>query len=80
MSLLASMAGIVFQINTLSFAYHSVLWIFFGLVGAWCSAVRYHRPEFRVQMTWRDVVIVVVACAAYALFVLPLFLRLKGYM
>lgn len=80
MSLLASMAGIVFQINTLSFAYHSVLWIFFGLVGAWSSAVRYHRPEFRVQMTWRDLVIVVLACAAYALFVLPLFLRLKGYM
>lgn len=79
MSLLASMAGIAFQINTLSFAYHSILWIFFGLVGAWCGAVRHHRPEFRVHMTWRDLILVVVACAAYALFVLPLFLRLKGY-
>jgi hypothetical protein len=38
MALLASMAGILFQINTLSFAYKSVLWIFFGLVGAWASA------------------------------------------
>ena len=43
MALLAAMAGIIFQINTLSFAYHSVLWIFFGLVGAWCSAIRHHR-------------------------------------
>jgi len=78
MSLLASMAGILFQINTLSFAYHSVLWIFFGLVGAWCSAVRYHCPEFRVRLTVRDLIIIVGGCAAFALFVLPLFLRAKG--
>ena len=41
------MRGITFQINTLSFAYHSVLWLFFGLVGAWYSAVRHHRPRVR---------------------------------
>jgi len=80
MSLLASMAGILFQINTLSFAYHSVLWIFFGLVGAWCSAIRHHRPEFRVRLTWRDLIIVVLVCAAYALLVLPLFLKIKGFL
>jgi O-antigen ligase len=78
MSLLAAMSGILFQINTLSFAYHSVLWIFLGLVGAWCSAIRYHRPEFTVRLTLRDLVIIVLACATYALFVLPLFLRTKG--
>ena len=80
MALLASMAGVVFQINTLSFAYHSVMWIMFGLIGAWYSAVRYHRPEFRVHMTWTDLIIVVGACAAYALVLLPIFLRYKGYM
>jgi hypothetical protein len=79
MSLLASMAGILFQINTLSFAYHSVLWIFFGLVGAWCSAIRYHWPAFRIELTWRDLAIIVIVCGAYALFVLPIFLRIKGY-
>jgi O-antigen ligase/polysaccharide polymerase Wzy-like membrane protein len=79
MALLASMGGIVFQSNTLSFAYHSVLWIFFGLVGAWCSAIRHHRPEFRVRLTWRDLIIVVIACATFALFALPLFVKLKGY-
>jgi O-antigen ligase len=80
MSLLASMGGIVFQINTLSFAYHAVLWIFFGLVGAWTSAIRHHRPDFRVHMTWRDLIIVVVACVIYIVVVLPIFLKLKGEM
>ncbi|HEY0194049.1 MAG TPA: hypothetical protein VGC42_23185 [Kofleriaceae bacterium] len=79
MSLLASMAGVLFQINTLSFAYHSVLWIFFGLVGAWCSAIRYHRPEFDVRLTWRDLGIIVTICTIYVGVVLPVFLRLKGY-
>jgi hypothetical protein len=78
MSLLASMSGILFQINTLSFAYHSVLWIFLGLVGAWCSAIRYHRPDFTVRLTLRDLVIIVLGCAVFALFGLPLFLRYKG--
>jgi hypothetical protein len=80
MTLLASMAGIVFQINTLSFAYHSVLWIFFGLVGAWCSAVRHHLPEFRVKLTWRDLAIIAIACVAYAFGILPLFLKAKGFL
>lgn len=79
MSLLASMAGIVFQINTLSFAYHPVLWMFLALVGAWYSAIRYHLPTFRVRMTWRDFIIVVAACAAFIMVVLPVFLRTKGY-
>jgi hypothetical protein len=80
MALLASMAGIAFQINTLSFAYHPVLWIFFGLVGAWCSAIRHHRPEFKVTLTPRDGVIVTTAVLAYALLILPLFLKAKGYL
>jgi len=78
MALLASMAGILFQINTLSFAYHSVLWIFLGLVGAWSSAIRHHMPEFTVKMTWRDILFVVVGCLAYAGFILPVFLKYKG--
>jgi len=54
MALLASMAGVVFQINTLSFAYHSVLWIFLGLVGAWYSAIKHHQPDFTVKFGWKD--------------------------
>jgi hypothetical protein len=80
MSLLASMGGIVFQINTLSFAYHSVLWIFFGLCGAWCSAVRHHRPDFTVKLNWKDLAIIAMACVLYAFGILPVFLKAKGFM
>lgn len=78
MALFASTAGILFQITTLSFLYHPVLWIFFGLVGAWWSAIRHHWPEFDVSLTWRDFFIVVAACAFFILGFLPLFLRYKG--
>jgi hypothetical protein len=79
-ALLASLAGVVFQINTLSFAYHSALWIFFGMIGAWSGAIRHHWPEFQVKLTWRDLSAIVVACILYLFLVLPLFLRAKGEM
>lgn len=78
LALLASMAGIVFQSNTLSFAYHPVMWIFIALCAAWTSAIRYHLPSFRVRMTWRDAFIVLGLCLGY-LGLLPLFLRYKGF-
>jgi hypothetical protein len=79
MALLASLGGILFQVNTLSFAYHSVLWIFFGMVGAWTSAIRHHWPEFRIEMTWRDVLIVAGLCVGFIFVGLPLFLRITGF-
>ena len=78
MALLASLSGIVFQINTLSFAYHSVLWLFLGLVGAWYSSIRHHVPEFRVRFGWKDALGVAAGCVVYAFVLLPLFLRYKG--
>lgn len=80
MALLASMAGILFQINTLSFSYHSVLWIFLGLIGAWYGAVRAHKPDFKVRFGLMDLVIVIGACLAYAMVLLPVFLRYKGFL
>lgn len=80
MALLASLAGITFQINTLSFAYHSVLWLFLGLVGAWYSATRYHAPELRVRFAWSDLILVIAGCATYAFVLLPVFLRYKRMM
>jgi hypothetical protein len=80
LALLSSFAGMIFQINTLSFAYHTVLWIFLGLAGAYSSAVRYHKPDFEVRMTLRDLVIVGVICVSFVFVVLPLFLKWKGAM
>jgi hypothetical protein len=78
LALLASFAGMLFSINTLSFCWHSVMWIFLGLGAAWVSVVRTHKPDFEVTLTMRDIAIVIAACAAYALVILPLYLRSKG--
>jgi len=78
LALLASLSGMLFQINTLSFTYHSVLWIFFGLVGAWSGAIRHHRPELVTKLTWRDLSIIAGVCLLYMLVILPILLKSKG--
>jgi len=78
LALLASMCGMMFQINTLSFTYHSVLWIFFAFVGAWSGAIRHHMPELQPKLTWRDMAIIAVVDLVYMLVVLPILLRAKG--
>jgi len=80
MALLAALAGIVFQINTLSFLYHPVLWMFVGLVGAWYSCVRHHRPDLEIKVTAKDFAILVVVALAYATVILPLYLKAKGFL
>ncbi len=78
MAMLASLCGMTFQISTLSFSYHSVLWIIVGMASAWYSAVRSHDPEFEVRMTPRDFATVVGICLFYAGVFLQVFLRYKG--
>ena len=80
MALLAALCGIVFQINTLSFLYHPVLWIFFGLIGAWYSAVRHHKPDLVIRITLRDFAGIAITAVLYATIILPLFLKWKGFM
>lgn len=78
MALLSSFAGMLFSINTLSFCYHSVLWIFLGLGGAWVSVVRHHKPDFEVKLTRRDYTIIIAASLFYAIIFMPIYLRSKG--
>ena len=70
----------LFQINTLSFSYHPVLWIMVGLAGAYSSAVRHHKPDFVVRTSLRDVLVIVAACLAFAVVIMPLFLKWKHAM
>jgi O-antigen ligase len=79
MALMSAMIGIAFQINTLSMAYHSVVWLFLGLVGAWYSSVRHHRPELVIKMRMLDVLVVAGIVVAYAFVALPMWLRYKGF-
>lgn len=78
MAMLASLCGMAFQSSTLSFSYHSVLWIIIGMGSAWYSAVKHHDPDFEVRMTLRDFATVVGICIFYAGIFLQIFLRYKG--
>ncbi len=78
LTLLAGFIGMCFSISTLSFAYHTVLWIFLGLAGAYGSAVRHHKPDFEVKLTGRDLLGVGVFVVAFTFVILPIFLRWKG--
>lgn len=49
MALLASMAGMTVGIFFLSFCYHVVLWVYWGLCGAFYTAVKKHDPGFNVR-------------------------------
>jgi O-antigen ligase len=49
MALLASMAGMLVGIFFLSFSYHVVLWVYWGLCGAFYTAVKKHDPDFKVR-------------------------------
>ncbi len=80
LALLAALFGVVFQINTLSFSYHPVLWMVLGLVGAWYSCVRHHMPDFAIQLRPREIIGIAVAAMLYATLILPLFLKAKGYL
>jgi O-antigen ligase len=80
MALLAAFSGIVFQINTLSFAYHSVLWLFLGLIGGWYSAVRHHMPELDIKVRVWDFFAICVLVFGYAFVALPLYLKYKGFL
>ena len=78
MALLASFCGMIFQIYTLSFAYHSVLWIMLGLTGAWTSSVRFHKPNWDIKLRPRDMMYIVCGQLFYDFLFLPVFLKMKG--
>jgi len=80
MALMSAMCGIAFQINTLSFAYHSVLWLFLGLVGAWYSAVRSHKPDLEIKIRLGDFLALLGIVIGYAFIALPVWLKYKGMM
>jgi O-Antigen ligase len=77
MALLSSMVGLAISAFFLSLAYHTILWIFLGLVGAVYGAVRKHDPDFRVRFGLRDMA-AVFAGDVFIVVSLSIYLRLKG--
>jgi hypothetical protein len=58
MAMIASFSGLAVGIFFLSFTYHYVLWIYFGLSGALFAAVRSHDRAFQVRFGLRDLALV----------------------
>ncbi|HEU4410785.1 MAG TPA: O-antigen ligase family protein [Polyangiaceae bacterium] len=77
MALTASYIGLCFGIFFLSFCYHFVLWVYFGMSGALFSAIKRHDPGFQVRFGGRDLAFVATACALILLAV-GLYTRMKG--
>jgi hypothetical protein len=72
-ALLGLSAGILF----LSFNYHHVLWIFFGLAGAYHGALVRRFPDWHVRTGTKDVALVVMADFA-VMGVILLYIRWQG--
>jgi hypothetical protein len=64
MALLAAWCGLLVGIFFLSFSYHTVLWLYIGLCGAFYQAVRRHDADFHVRFRLRDLGLLVGVDAA----------------
>ena len=56
MAMLAVFCGIGIGIFFLSWTYHFILWIHFGLAGALYGVMKTNYPSFQVKMTWKEFV------------------------
>jgi len=79
MALLASFAGLMVGIFFLSFTYHYVLWIYFGLSGAFYFAVRGLDPTFKVGLEKKDVIRIILVETALVTAIFG-FVKYKGLM
>jgi O-antigen ligase len=77
MALLAAMGGLIVGIFFLSWCYHPVLWIYFGLIAALYSAVKAHDPHWDVRFGWADLG-AVLAIDSFLVVLLYVYTRIKG--
>lgn len=75
-ALATSLVGLAVGVFFLSFTYHFVLWIFFGMTGAYFASVKAHDRSFRVPVRWRDYVVIAGGCLLLVLG-LAVYLRIK---
>jgi hypothetical protein len=54
MAMLAAFAGIGVGIFFLSWTYHYVLWVHFGLAGALYAVIKRRYPTYRCDFTWKE--------------------------
>ena len=76
--LLAALCGMVAGTFFLSLTYHPVIWLFFGLTGAYGLAIRSHDPDWRLSLGRRDLG-AVIGIAAVLLVGLQVYTKVKGF-
>jgi O-antigen ligase len=78
LAILASFCGVAVGSFFLSFTYHQVLWIYFGMSGALYGAVRRHDPTFEVGTSLLEKSLIIAVGFGFPL-ALRLFLLSKGH-
>ncbi|MGC9982316.1 MAG: O-antigen ligase family protein [Polyangia bacterium] len=76
--LLAVLCGMVAGTFFLSLTYHPIIWLFFGLTGAYALAIRNHDPDWKLSLGWRDL-LAVTGIAAGLMVAVQLYTKLKGF-
>ena len=77
LALVVSFAGILVGIFFLSFCYHNMLFIYFGLAGALYGAAKTSSPSFEVKVGAKEIA-VIAALDAGLMAVLFVYTRIKG--
>jgi hypothetical protein len=75
--LLAVLCGMVAGTSFLSLTYHPVIWLFFGLTGAYALAIRSHDPAWKLSLGRRDLG-AVIGITVVLMVGLHVYTRLKG--
>ncbi len=75
-ALLVAFVGICIGITFLSFAYHNMLYIYFGVSGALFGAIRQIAPDFEVKVSTKERVRIFMGDLAI-LFLIFVYSRLK---
>src|SRR5262249_29300188 len=65
MAMLAAFGGMIIGIVFLSWTYHYVLWIHFGLSGALYGVVKNLNPDFEVRLSWLEIMAIATVCALF---------------
>lgn len=78
LALFASFCGTLVGIFFLSWTYHYVLWIFFGLGGAYYTTLRSTDPYFDVTPSKKEYAALFVACGAFMV-LMRVYMKLKGH-
>jgi len=77
LALLTSFCGIVIGIFFLSFCYHAMLFIYFGLAGALYGLAKQSSPSFNVRVQPKELAFLATA-DAFLMALLFVYTRIKG--